>query len=290
MADNIIWTDHPPYIGPYYPSSGHDGAPDYEGWADLIAAGDCTSSIRLAIAAVSDNEGDFGAVQSYDSQVISVGIMQKTVDPQGGGELPNQVIAFQAAVPAKYQALLVDKGWSLTQLYGKPTLAFRPAGAAPPLTGDDLIHFIRNKTRPQDYTAALEPWHLAGRDSDWRKRQVLDFVARCRSALAKHPNGVARPVSDFLTSERASALVVDQDVNRPGYVAADLGVSIAAFFAANPGVTHDPSPWTDVQRRTYEPAILEEYHKRRRMNANDKRWAAIVNNPHLSADVRSMQM
>ena len=40
---------------------------------------------------VAPNEGNFDAVQSYDSEIITAGAMQKTVNSSGTGELPEQI-------------------------------------------------------------------------------------------------------------------------------------------------------------------------------------------------------
>jgi hypothetical protein len=62
------------------------------------------------------------------------------------------------------------------------------------------------------------------------------------------------PISAYLTSEQGAALVLDQDVNRSGYVQADLGKALDAFYKAHPEAPKDPAKWTSKQREKYAPS------------------------------------
>ncbi|MEE4672062.1 hypothetical protein V2L05_22800 [Pseudomonas alliivorans] len=60
-------------------------------WASIEAAGEVTAFEKKIISAMCENEGKINAGQSYDSEIITAGAMQKTINPQGAGEFPLQV-------------------------------------------------------------------------------------------------------------------------------------------------------------------------------------------------------
>ncbi|MEM8939810.1 MAG: hypothetical protein AAGC64_10735, partial [Bacteroidota bacterium] len=68
--------------------SGSIDLEDYQEWDNLIQNNEITSEEKEILIAMSSNEGNLDAIQSYDSEALSVGAMQKTVNSQGKGEFP----------------------------------------------------------------------------------------------------------------------------------------------------------------------------------------------------------
>src|SRR5699024_7111461 len=60
--------------------------------------------------AMSENEGNFDAVHSYDSEAVTAGAMQKTVNSNGFGELSEQVLKFKRNNPNLYLQLFEAYG------------------------------------------------------------------------------------------------------------------------------------------------------------------------------------
>jgi len=60
----------------------------YTHWDKLIEKGLLDEIDKIAIMGVAPNEGKLDAVQSYDSEILTAGAMQKTINPTGFGELP----------------------------------------------------------------------------------------------------------------------------------------------------------------------------------------------------------
>ncbi|MCD9586216.1 hypothetical protein LVK03_14175, partial [Tenacibaculum maritimum] len=75
--------------GPVY--FGSISTKTYSGWKKLIENKKVTTEEREIIVAVTKNEGKLDSVQSYDSEIFSVGAIQKTVNIEGKGEFPKQV-------------------------------------------------------------------------------------------------------------------------------------------------------------------------------------------------------
>lgn len=56
--------------------------------------------------AMSANEGNIDSLQSYDSEILTAGAMQKTINASGAGEFPQQVFDFKDRHPHLYIKLL----------------------------------------------------------------------------------------------------------------------------------------------------------------------------------------
>jgi hypothetical protein len=286
---------------PYYVKYGNSGGPRYKdchnhtldsfsGWDELIDSNTKTASEKNVLVAMSANEGDMDAVQAYDSEVATVGAMQKTVKQSGKGELPKQLQEFRdnPLTSEIFDRELGSKGYTIgpeiigenrdgTLKYGNidNTLYFTdPKNPnAQPITGRALDQFIQtNRDRWGD---TLGPFRSLGRTPEFQRKQVLDFNDRLVKAMDKIPDGYAHEIGSYVTSERGAALVLDQDVNRPGYVKPDFGTALDKFYNTNPHVSKDPSTWAGNQRQAYEQEILDNYIVARRGTDMDKRAAKI---------------
>lgn len=284
------WAKYGKGGGPMYPETGDHKLAGYEGWDDMVKKGEATDSQRKVAGAMSENEGGFDSVQAYDNQTISAGVMQKTIDENGRGELAQQLSDFKTNHPDDYQRLFADRGWSVSG--DPPTASFRtPDGKD--LTGSALKDYIKSDD-PARWQSTLGPFRDAGSDPAWQRQQAGDFLQRIDSAVDAKPNGYDRPIGDYLSSERGAAQVLDQSVNRPGHVSGDVGRALNDFYAANPTASRDPSQWTAAQRAQYEPQILDSYigyradHSKSPMTDNQGR-ADRINGSDLSATPGSFQ-
>ena len=278
-ADVPEWVKFNALHGPRFPDNPERKIGTSPAWQGLINAGTATDSVQRVVSRMADNEGALDAVQAYDNQIASLGAMQKTISPAGNGELAKQVYEFSQSNPAKYQSLFAGQGWTAAHTgtgtgNGDYTMSYQNPNdpKAQPITGPALSKYIRQPNDPQRWQETLGPLFRAGRDTDFQQKQIGDFVTRLDSALAKVPSGTyTQPISSYVTSEQSAALVLDQDVNRPSYVADDMGSALDTFYAANPKADPDPSQWTAQDRATYEPQIVTAYTNARRMTDADTR-------------------
>ncbi len=225
---------------------------------------------------MSANEGDLDAVQAYDSQIVSIGAMQKTVNPGGQGELPVQLREFRddPATQSVFDRVLGSKGYSLDRpilgknkdgsiKYGSDTLSYIDPKTpnASSITGSDLSDFIRNNR--DRWPDTLGPFRELGRTPEFQRKQILDFNDRLTKSLNVTPKGYSNSIGDYVTSEHGSALVLDQDVNAPGNVSRNFGQALNQFYTANPKISTDPTTWTAAERAGHEAAIIENYSKLR---------------------------
>lgn len=78
---------------------------------------------------------------------------------------------------------------------------------------------------------------------EYIQMQIIDYIERLRSALAKKPTGYTYSAGKLFRTKLGKALVLDQDINRPGYVSNDLKTAIDVFHASNPMISRDIETW-----------------------------------------------
>lgn len=237
-------------------------------WNDLVRSGQVTASEQRVISRMSDNEGRLDSVQAYDSEIATLGAMQKTINSAGTGELPKQVWDFRQADPQGYRSLFADRGWTVERVGKGNTasdFAMRLTVDGRTMTPTQTEAYIKDRANPEHWNKALDPLLDAGRNPAFQAQQIRDFASRLDTAMAVVPRGAgySRPASAYITSEQGAALVLDQHVNRPGRVAGSLGAALDRFHAANPAAPRDPARWTAEQRATYEPLIVTAYQSQR---------------------------
>jgi hypothetical protein len=275
------------YQGPMYPVCHIQTVSGSSAWNDLIRQGAKTESEKRVISQVAGAEGDFATVQSWDDQIASAGAMQKTIRPDGTGELPNQMADFAINNPSKYKELFVDKGWSVQQVNvgstKKPKLVNKafytpqhlPDQPAQPMTGPDLAQYIKSPDNEQRWRDTLGPLKQAGEDPAFQRQQIVDYNNRLVGALNKKPSGYTKPIGAYVSSEASAGLVLDQDVNRPGNTATDFGTALNDFYAAHPEADKDPAKW-GADRAAYEQEITKRYSEKRNMIDSAKRAKDIM--------------
>jgi len=107
---------------------------------------------------------------------------------------------------------------------------------------------------------------------EFMAKQVMDFVRRLRLAVSLYPSGYPGfRISQYLRTKIGRAAVLDQHVNRPGYVRADFGSALKKFFSQYPHVSEVPTEWGDDHDK-HEGNLLDVYASVRRMTNSEKRF------------------
>jgi hypothetical protein len=202
--------------------------------------------------------------------------MQKTINPQGAGELPIQVYEFKKKYPDLYQSLFVDCGWEVKTEDRKQYLYYDG------VTGNELKVLLRQgfnqasfESRAKLISKPLAVFVHAITTNEYMVKQVLDFVQRLRRSISISPSGYhLRVIGDYVRSNFGKSVVLDHHVNRPGYVAADFGNAVKTFLINNPTVSENPAGWGEDHAR-HESALLEIYGPTRRMTDADLRYQSL---------------
>lgn len=260
-----------PQYGPSY--SGRVGLKDYKGWRELVKRGEVSGDERDILVAMSENEGNLDALQSYDSEILSVGAMQKTINSRGAGELPQQVYEFRSEYPNAYESLFLKCGWEAREERGGHYLYYEG------VTGAELKKILREgfnaEARRLGRKLSSKPLAVFSNaivSDEFMEKQVTDFVRRLRLAVSLYPSGYPDfRISDYLMTKIGMAAVLDQHVNRPGYVRVDFGSALKKFFSQYPHVSEKPTEWGADHER-HERNLLDVYASIRRMTNSQKRF------------------
>lgn len=268
---------------------------NYTQWNILLEGKKMTDEEKEIIIGMSENEGKLDSVQSYDSEIVTVGAMQKTVNPQGYGEFPIQMYEFKEDYPEKFKALFENCGWTVKKTGEKYRVYYLD------VTGSELKNKIREGFSVQTYKKKtqcipIEPLINASKDPYFQAKQIEDFIKRLHSALNEtvvksyHLNKKKVKVADenytfkakdVLKSKLGKATLLDQSVNRPALTKFDLGSALNRFFQKNPKISTNPSEWAE-KHEEYEKIILDDYGINRNGTDMSGRYSTMKNNPHLN--------
>ncbi|NQD93396.1 SH3 domain-containing protein [Pseudomonas sp. CrR25] len=258
--------------GPLY--SGLISLDKYKKWDETTATGIITEEDKKIFIAISPNEGNIDAIQSYDSEILTVGAMQKTINPSGAGEFPIQVFDFKERYPHLYTSLFENCGWTVKGPRARAKMYYKNSTLTEgnEYTGAELKKLIRKDFSEAIFTQKqkVESFPLGAilnaiTHEKFQEQQILDFSKRMRSEVLEiKPSGSEYKLKDFLKSPLGKATALDHHINRPGYVSTDFGAALKRFFDKNPSISKSPANWGD-KHAVYELEILEDYGKARRM-------------------------
>jgi len=254
------WKTH---FGPVVWGEGKLG--DASQWSAIEAAGEVTAFEKKVITVMCENEGKINAVQSYDSELITAGAMQKTINPQGAGELPAQVARFKSLYPDEYVELFESQGWHLDLSSDDPKMYYQDSAFSngERLEGAQLKSKLRVGCEEATYGNVVQckpvsVMACAIGSPSYVKLQILDFVKRLREVLLKTPNTYNFTIGQLFLSELGQATALDENVNRPSNVVKNLKKALDKFFLENPAVSKDLTTWGS-NHADYERKIIEIY-------------------------------
>ncbi len=282
-------------IGPVY--WGHIKLSAVKAWDEIDKVYNTVVSDdeKKIIIAMAKNEGSCDTIQAYDSAILTVGAMQKIVGKDGRGEFSTQVFEFKEKYPQKYKILFENCGWTVEKEDDGIRMYYESSEGK--TTGTKLRALVRegfdanslNQNLPNEPLAHLIK---VGKDEDFIRKQVYDFILRIRKYCDKKPNGYSYQIKEYFNSPLGKAIVLDHSVNAPGNVTRDVGVAITTFFNEkdteiiefNKTVTNvadkkskisrNPNDWGSNHVQ-YENRILELYGPVRDMNDAKDRYDKI---------------
>jgi len=219
-------------VGPVY--LGKTKGKAYNDWDELISQNKVSIEEKKVICVMSENEGKLETIQSYDSEVLTFGFMQKTINSSGTGEFATQVYEFKESHPNKYQKLFLNCGWSVKKDKNKKNrLYYKSREGSESITGTELKALIRKgftKEKVGSYLSCEPLSHLikVGCDKDFQKKQALDYVARVRFYMNKSVDSYK--IKEYIRSALGMGLILDHSVNRPSHVSWYFEEALNRFF------------------------------------------------------------
>jgi len=170
------------------------------------------------ILATSENEGNLDAVNTWDNQFISFGMFQWTAGGPGKpGELPALLQIIKDRYPDDFQHYWAQFGLDVAEAGAKTGwFSYR---------GKRLVS-AADKAMLREHIWVYR-FAQAGADIEIQAIQILHAINRINRFYfvnSSQLNGFA--LADLITSEYGVALLLDNHVNRPGYVRSCLAEAL----------------------------------------------------------------
>ncbi|VEN73248.1 conserved hypothetical protein [Candidatus Desulfarcum epimagneticum] len=200
------------------------------------------SAINVMIA-VAENEGNMDSINTWDNSFMTFGMFQWTI---GAGEGPGELPALLKKIKDHHPDLF-------EKYYGAHGLDIVDTGEVSgyfTLNGKKLVtQADKDILRGNEWSFYFS---VSGRDPDIRAAQVSHAVSRLGTFYQKKSQAVKGSlISDLVTSEYGVGLILDNHVNRPGYVKKCLEAAMDETGLSG------PENWTTDQERT----LVESYLK-----------------------------
>ncbi|WP_294537049.1 hypothetical protein [uncultured Rhodoblastus sp.] len=199
-------------------------------------------SVVAVMCAVSENEGNIEAINTYDNAFLSCGVYQWTLGADSAaGELANLLSIVKRQTPATFAELFGK--------YGLDVPALKTAGLSTgfiSLNGK-MLDNPSSKLAMRKNIWAYRFWRAA-HHPDVRRAQAQLAIARIDAFYKRPIPKLNRPVSAYVTSQVGVAHLLDEHVNRPGHVPGTLSQAIVKCIASSG--KPDPAAWTTADERT----------------------------------------
>jgi hypothetical protein len=213
-------------------------------YAGQLASLELSPSAIAVMKAVSLNEGSFDSINTYDKGFLSIGIFQWTLGQDNRmGELPALLKKIKSFYPGTFQTFFgaydLDVSVDTNTTYGYLTHRGVPMGM--PLQKDMF--------REPSY--AFRFWRAA-QEPDVQAVQVEHALSRLKNFYWKDTyTAMGFTLNKLITSSYGVALLLDNHVNRPSWVAKCVEQAML-----NTGLTTNPMFWTDQEESTLINAYL----------------------------------
>ncbi|WP_227495727.1 hypothetical protein [Vibrio coralliilyticus] len=240
-----------------------------------------TKHEQEVIEMMSPNEGKIDSVQSYDSELITAGAMQKTIKITGKGELTDQIVDFKKNNYEAYVELFENKGW----FFSENSTYFQHEGFSngEKLQGRKLIQKLREMCNQISFEKKetidclpIKNMACSMRDERFISKQLEDFVKRLRFVESIYLPKYKMKISEIFRSKLGLAAALDQHINRPSYVATDISNAINKFFSENSNISQDIKSWNSKDHDERERMILDIYGVDRRMTHPQLRYNKLL--------------
>jgi hypothetical protein len=200
------------------------------------------SSLLRVMQAVSKNEGNLEAINTWDNAFLTFGVFQWIVGTGSGpGELAALLNRLKTASPQTFQEYFGQHGLDVEVPAAQPGVT--PTGFLT-LNGATLTT-ADQKEQLRTLEWAYRFW-LAGADDVVRQAQIEHAMSRVGLFYRddKHKIGT-RFIGDYVTSEYGVALILDQHVNRPGNVPGTIAKAVAQYVGQLG--KDQPETWGDAE-------------------------------------------
>ncbi len=209
---------------------------------DLLSEYEITKSAQNVMMSVSENEGNLDAINTWDNSYMTFGMFQWTLGAKHNpGELPSLLKKIKEAEPEIFEEYFGKYGLGVSadtgNVYGCVTL------------DDKKIQRSYDKEQFRSAHWSFIFWR-AGHNKYIQAIEVEHSLSRLKSFYWKMTiNG--HSISKIITSEYGVGLILDNHVNRPGYVKSCIRNAMQQTGLMN------PDTWSDAD----ELRVIKAYIK-----------------------------
>ena len=202
-----------------------------------------TDSALNVMLAVSENEGNLDAINTWDNSFMTFGMFQWTV---GAGADPGELAALlhkiKMADPGKFQTYFGDFGLDVEPV--NPITGYF-------VLGNKKLKVPSDKEQLRSVEWAFRFWK-SGQDPLVQSVQIQHALSRIDTFYRANSYKVDGSfLADLITSEYGVGLLLDNHVNRPGYVKSCVAEAVKRTGLSN------PASWgTDEEMK-----VIREYLK-----------------------------
>ena len=206
-----------------------------------LASMDITESLQRVMIAVSVNEGNLDAVNTWDNSFMTFGMFQWTIGAgTEKGELPALLKKLKEKAPEVFQNLFGVHGLDVADEQTNSTYGYLRLDGV-------LVQSLEMKEKLRSNEWAIR-FFEAGQDPMVQAVQIVHAADRLKNFYWKD-QAAGHLLSDLVTSEFGVALLLDNHVNRPGYVKACVEKAFKRVALPH------PSGWGDAE----EAKLLDAY-------------------------------
>ncbi len=225
---------------------------------------------------VSENEGNVDAINTWDNAIMTFGLFQWTIGVgNAAGELPALFKKIKEGAPEAFEKYYRRYGLDVSNKTGG-------------ITGNFILNGQLMNSRGEKEQFRAPKWCFyfwkAGQDPAIQTISLQHAFSRIGTfSRSKNYQVNGHDVADIVTSEYGMALVLDNHVNRPGYIKNCLRDAMkAAGLAAS-----DPKTWGTDQERTVIKHYLRIRETYGRSPMTDARKRAQVTKRYLTKGIIS---
>ncbi len=181
-------------------------------YSHLLEDHNISRSAINVMRAVSVNEGNLDAINTYDGAFLSFGIFQWTIGVGNEkGELPALLKKIKLDQPETFQKYFGVHGLDVSDADTDSTYGYFK------------LDKTTIKTPNQKETFRTAKWAFifwkAGQEPIVQAYEIMHAIARLKNFYWREKNELGKKsISDFISSEYGLALLLDQNVNRPNDV------------------------------------------------------------------------
>jgi peptidoglycan hydrolase-like protein with peptidoglycan-binding domain len=232
-----------------------------------------TDSAINVMVAVSENEGNLDAVNTWDNSFMTFGMFQWTAGTGSEpGELPALLQKIKDADKAVFQKFFGDHGLDIIDT--------NAISGFFTLEGQKLATSSQ-KERLRTYEWAFYFW-LSGQDQIVQTIEIHHALSRINTFYRSRSYRVkGNLIADLVTSEYGMGLLLDNHVNRPGYIKPCLEKALAQTGLS------DPPNWSSAEERQLIAAYLKIRETHGRFPMTDAAKRAAVTKKYLNNGIIS---